>query len=121
MRKVKSALSDGWSLQGKTVCAESGWGQIANPSAVGTHAVCASARRGSAVYVTHTVTRARAGSGRAGVIRSFSSTCSKAAVRPSTRTVRMSRPRASSERRLRAWVVRSSRVAVASTRAVEAS
>src|SRR5215467_12352410 len=66
-RKVKSALSEGWSLHGKTVCAEFGCGQIAKPSGVTTQAVCARARAGSAPYSTRTVTHAFAGSGRAGV------------------------------------------------------
>ncbi|GAA2928556.1 hypothetical protein GCM10011428_52100 [Streptomyces violaceus] len=48
-RKVKSALSEGWSLQGKTVCAESGWQHTAKPSGVATQPVCGRARRGSAV------------------------------------------------------------------------
>ncbi|GAB2852712.1 hypothetical protein GCM10027074_19480 [Streptomyces deserti] len=83
--------------------------------------MCGRARRGSAEYATHTVTRVFAGSVRAGVIRSFSPACSKAAGWPPTRTERMSRPRASREKRVRAWVVLTVKVAVASTSRVVAS
>ena len=121
IRNVKSALSSGWSLHGKTVCAELGCGHTANPSGVGTQAVWARARRGSAPYATQIVVQVCAGSAQSGVIRSFSSTCSYVAVRPATRTERMSRPRASRERRLRAWVVRTRRVASPSTSWVVAS
>ncbi|ANP50884.1 hypothetical protein AVL59_15740 [Streptomyces griseochromogenes] len=64
LRKLKSALSDGRSLHGKTVCAEFGRGQIAKPSGVGTRAVCARARRGSAEYSTRTVTTRSSSSAR---------------------------------------------------------
>ncbi|KOV99105.1 hypothetical protein ADK65_19395 [Streptomyces sp. NRRL B-1140] len=48
-RKVKSALSEGWSLQGKTVCATSGWQHTANPSGVATQPPAGGGvRRGSA-------------------------------------------------------------------------
>ena len=49
MRKVKSALSRGWSLHGKAVCAEFGCGHSAKPSGVATQAVWASVPRGSTV------------------------------------------------------------------------
>lgn len=77
MRKLKSALSVGWSLHGKTVCAALGWGQMAKPSGVGTQAVYASVLAGSAPYSTQTATAQDFGRVRTGVIRSFSSTCSK--------------------------------------------
>lgn len=86
-RKVKAALSAGWSLQGKTRWAASAWLAMASPSRVRTQPPWPSAgSAGSEVWRTVIRSGDPAGTGAAGVTTRSSPAGAKRAGAPSTVT-----------------------------------
>lgn len=86
MRKVKYALSDGWSLDGKTRWAASAWLAMASPSLVRTQPPVSAGPLGSLVCLTVISIDSPSSIGTAGVTTRSSPLVANVAARPSTLT-----------------------------------